>query len=369
MRSNSIQYIRGLAALLVIFYHFAVYQDRINGDVWLHNLIKGRPGLYGVVAFFVLSGYLMATIAPRTSPETFLVHRIIRIYPTYWICVALASFYYAALAWILHPDASYLPAIHHMIFGSGILTPDLLRLALVPMVFPDFPLGVEWTLLYETTFYIIVGLASMIGLARHLPYMAVAWLVFLIGVGLNYPGVEARYTQPDLSVVLLFGINAGFAFGMLSSRFMSYLSPWVAFPVGVTLLAFADQVPTRLAMLETCAGIAAIVCGTIAMDQRGRLPDFPLLRRLGDWSYAMYLLHVPVILGVLRLMPEAPLAVLLPTALICVLFVSALMGQFDLALYTRLKRMADAGQKRVHMVAAAAFLLTFFGIATFGLRF
>ena len=82
-RIYSIQYVRAFAALLVVLYHQAVYLERMRGEVWLHDIVQGLPGLYGVIAFFVLSGFLMAEIAPRYSAATFLVHRIIRIYPAY----------------------------------------------------------------------------------------------------------------------------------------------------------------------------------------------------------------------------------------------------------------------------------------------
>ena len=89
----SIQYVRGFAALLVVLYHQAIYIERMRGEVWLHDIVQGQPGLYGVIAFFVLSGFLMAEIAPRHSATTFLVHRIIRIYPAYWGGVVLAYFF------------------------------------------------------------------------------------------------------------------------------------------------------------------------------------------------------------------------------------------------------------------------------------
>ena len=175
-RIYSIQYVRAFAALLVVLYHQAIYLERMRGEAWLHDIVRGLPGLYGVIAFFVLSGFLMAEIAPKYSAATFLVHRIIRIYPAYWGSVALAYLFFGALWLVLLPDASYLPAIGQMLFGNGFLSPDVLRLTLAPMVFPDYPLGIEWTLLYETTFYVLVTAAIPLSLPRFLPHLALVWL-------------------------------------------------------------------------------------------------------------------------------------------------------------------------------------------------
>ena len=68
---------------MVVVYHYAFYLKLMRKEVWLHAVVQGRPGLYGVLAFFVLSGFLMAEIAPKYSAATFLVHRVIRIYPAY----------------------------------------------------------------------------------------------------------------------------------------------------------------------------------------------------------------------------------------------------------------------------------------------
>jgi len=366
-KTDSIQYIRALAALLVVFYHQTVYLGRMAGEPGLHDVFGGVPGLFGVVAFFVLSGYLMADIAPKYQPATFLVHRITRIYPTYWLCVVIGTWFFAWLWFVTKPNADYVPNIAAMLFGRGEAR-DTLRLTLAPMVFPDFPLGIEWTLLYETTFYVMIFAVSRAGLLRFLPHLALLWLALLVaGIWYN-PGREGGYTTPSIATLPFFGINAAFIFGILAARIGRRIAAAPAIAAGIALLALSELVPHRLAMVQVAAGLAAVIIGVIGLERAGRLGSFPLLRRLGDWSYAMYLVHVPVILGTFKLMPHAPAWLLIGTSLALVLLVSAAIGSIDVAGYYRLKRVLDAAPARVRSTLAGGFVVLFLAAAVYGLR-
>jgi exopolysaccharide production protein ExoZ len=363
---DAIQYTRAVAALLVVFYHQTVYLARIAGDSSLHDLVGGRPGLYGVMAFFVLSGYLMADIAPKYRPASFIVHRVIRIYPTYWLCVLLGTFFFSWLWFVTRPNADFVPNIQHMLFGNGV-SRDLLRLTLAPVVFPDFPLGIEWTLLYETTFYVIIFAVSMTGQLRFLPHLAVAWLSLIVWTMWFHSAGEAGYTTPSIATLPFFGINAGFIFGVLSAKLRRRIPPALAIMAGLMLLALVEFFPTRLAMIQAAAGLAALIVGLMALERGGRLPRLPLLRRLGDWSYAMYLVHVPVILATGKLLGGSPTWLILTVGLFGVLLVSAVVGQLDLATYYRLKTVLDRAPSAVRTGLAVAFLTVFLAAALSGL--
>ena len=84
-RNRNLQWLRAFAALSVVLYHASVYLDRFVGDDRFLRLFDGRFGLLGVAIFFAISGYLMAEILPRTDPWSFLTHRIVRIYPIFFI--------------------------------------------------------------------------------------------------------------------------------------------------------------------------------------------------------------------------------------------------------------------------------------------
>ena len=365
MQLKSIQYIRAIAALMVVFYHETVYLKNMKGDSFLHDVFGSSPGIYGVIAFFIVTGYLMANIAPKYPPSTFLMHRVLRIYPAYWLCVVLAGLFYVVL-WHASANADYVPSLQAMLLANG-FSRDLLRLTLAPMVFNDYPLAIEWTLLYETTFYVIVFLMSLAGKLKYLPHLALGWLAVIVMVGLNFPAYEVGYTQPSLLTLPFFAINTGFILGILGQRLQAKVEPYSAIAAGMLLLILAEIFKTSFGMIQTCAGLFGIIMGLIALERRGKLPDIPALRRLGDWSYVLYLVHVTVILGVFKLV-NASSGVLLITAMGVTILVSAVLGQLDLACYRKLKRVCDTASPRLHQGLAAGFIAVFFAAALFGLR-
>jgi hypothetical protein len=78
----------------------------------------------------------------------------------------------------------------------------------------------------------------------------------------------------------------------------------------------------------------------------------------GDWSYATYLVHVPVILAVYRLASAVAPSPFLWLAAIGTTFVaSAAIGPFDVTLYRRLKRAVDRLSRRKQITFCAGFLV------------
>lgn len=366
MKFDSIQYVRALAALLVVFYHEAVYLRRLRGASNLHDLVGGRPGVYGVIAFFIVSGYLMADIAPKYRPATFITHRIIRIYPAYWFCVALTAYYFIGLWHATRPNADFIPSITGMLLTSG--NPiELLRLTLVPMVFPDYPLGIEWTLLYETTFYVIIFTVSLVGALKFLPYLALAWLALVVFLSIGYPESQAGWTQPTLLTVPLFSLNAAFIMGIFGPSLIQriYKPLWTILG-GLAIVALEAFFPTNWSTIQISGGIFCMVIGLVAVEKNGRLPSNPALVRLGGWSYAMYLVHVPVLIGTFKLLGQASAFLMFAMGLLLTLIVSALIGTIDVAGYYFLKRWVDKYPK-LHTRIAAAFIVMFFTFGVVGL--
>ncbi len=87
IRNPKLDSIRGIAAMLVVFSHFS---DMNKG--FLGNSLIGGKGQFGVMLFFILSGYLMATIyleQPATWANIwkFGVARFARVMPLYLLAV------------------------------------------------------------------------------------------------------------------------------------------------------------------------------------------------------------------------------------------------------------------------------------------
>ena len=127
----SIQYLRASAALMVVVYH-AMMLAPVDFGI----------GAAGVDLFFVISGFILWTIARERplTPLEFLKRRWIRVAPLYWtLTLAVAAI------------ATFWP----FVFGQFKATPShvLLSLGFIQHMNPDgapFPLiPVGWSLNYE----------------------------------------------------------------------------------------------------------------------------------------------------------------------------------------------------------------------------
>ena len=92
MYNLSIQALRGVAALLVVLSHSAHYVDESYNNLYLSAFFNDRFGLYGVTIFFIISGYAISLANDRVKSscrEKFLLKRICRLHPVYWISIVL----------------------------------------------------------------------------------------------------------------------------------------------------------------------------------------------------------------------------------------------------------------------------------------
>ncbi len=83
----SIQYLRGLAALSVLATH------ALQWPLAEMNMGLLKTGRLGVDVFFVISGFIITTIAGdgRFDPRDFLIRRAFRIVPAYWTATLLVT--------------------------------------------------------------------------------------------------------------------------------------------------------------------------------------------------------------------------------------------------------------------------------------
>ncbi len=78
---QGIQYLRGLAAMMVVVYHLSLQLNSINGAREFQTLQSG------VDIFFVISGFIMmysTSGGTKITASEFLRRRLVRVAPLYW---------------------------------------------------------------------------------------------------------------------------------------------------------------------------------------------------------------------------------------------------------------------------------------------
>jgi len=298
---RSIQVCRGLAALVVMAFHIcgAIAADHYFGfEVFRQAL---GFGMVGVEFFFVLSGFIIVYVHADDfgRPERlrpYLRNRFERLYPVYWLIFAAVF----ALA-LMSPGArATLPDDPLVILKSLLLLPqhpDVAGGSGAPVI------KVAWTLQYELLFYLFVGLliwnVRLAALMCALLAAAVALAVYSgASIGDWLPILYPRY-------FLLFAL--GMAAAAAVRHDVVQPSRPVAVVGGAILVVFcaldvAGRLLSGVAMpdplIQTLGyglGSSLLVAGLASAELKGWKVSSPRGVLLGEASYVLYLLHVPVI--------------------------------------------------------------------------
>jgi peptidoglycan/LPS O-acetylase OafA/YrhL len=297
-RIAPIDALRGVAALCVCVQHAVqpiiaeAGQSALSpaARVWLSAITLDRfdLGRYGVVLFFLISGYVVPfSLRGAHALPRFALTRVLRLYPAFWLSVAA------------------------MVATSAVVpAPALLvaNLTMAPALFGQTPVsGVYWTLFVELAFYALCAALFAAGWLRR---SGAVFALGLVCVALPIAGVIARTI--GIAVPLLYlGAHLSFLFTGTLLRIaheqhaprIYALALVVAALLAMPLLAsqsdhsFTRSTPTGVLF----AGVFALASFVAFHRRAGTVP--PALVWLGQVSYGAYLFHIPVTRVVVRLIP------------------------------------------------------------------
>lgn len=282
-RIDAIQYLRGIAALAVVFAHIASMQHSVAPES--PALLPEFNGFWGVDLFFVISGFIIVYIthnvmAGGKEAALFMLKRIVRIVPAYWF-FTIAVYFADTQHWFSEqPNSTNL----------AMLIKSLL------FIKPGFPLlFVGWTLTLEMFFYLCFTLALWRWNAAVRVWPIIVSFVLLALTPL-FVGVENRYLKFYTQAILL-----EFVTGMLIAYFFvekNQISHRLA--LGVFLLGcgvllgityfLEDKTLIAQRALWWGAPAALIVLGAVNMQ---KIDSNKLLQGAGAISYSLYLSHMP----------------------------------------------------------------------------
>lgn len=265
----SIDLLRGVAALMVVLYHFLAIPGRFS-DFWALQKVASF-GHFGVQVFFVISGFVIPNAMYNSAYELkyigrFMLKRLTRLEPPYIIsiiiCIALAyisllSPYYKGKA----PEISLPQVLLHLGYLNIYFKYDWLNV-------------VYWSLAIEFQFYLLIALLFPLIVSNKKQWMILLWIA--IGV--------ASFFIKDTELIFR---HAPFFF------------------FGIALFLFKRDKISRFGFLLFLL-INSIYCFYIGDESHvlfGLGTSFVILFTeirnsvsifLGSISYSLYLLHVPI---------------------------------------------------------------------------
>ncbi|MFI6731328.1 acyltransferase family protein [Nonomuraea sp. NPDC050451] len=338
-RLHEIDALRITAAVSVMVYHY-VFSGPVGGASPLRFPAAGeiaRFGYLGVDLFFVISGFVVLLNAWDRRPGAFLVSRIVRLYPAFWIAVTITTVVSVTLGLGRYPVTLVQYLANLTMFNS---LPDIPNIDVV-----------YWTLWAEIRFYALIFVLTWIGVTRaRVTAMLWGWLAltFLLQSGVLPASV---HTVADLVVQSQF--SHYFIAGMALCVVYRYgptrqLGAIIGLCLGNAVLRgveFAGKVASRY-HTEIASGVVVtviiaifIVMTLIALRVTRRLGR-PWFAIAGALTYPLYLVHAHIGFIVFTRLGDRvpPYALLIGTM--------GLMGALAYAVHTLVERPLAPALKR-----------------------
>lgn len=309
----SVHYLRGLAAVIVVCFHYRYYINDSFSNINLGDFLFSN-GAYGVDLFFIISGFIIcySTRRPEKLPAlSFGLKRFFRIYPLLFASLILFIIFFdleghsIIKSFVpLHADYSEKGPT----YGFHLLSP-------------------VWTLSYEIAFYLLFMVAIMVS-QRYRKFIAAGAIVvlfvafqLLLHGELNpsaYQKIDnslAAFWQPALAIfsspmVLEFILGIALyliyqAIPKLSEKAAQPLS-WVAL-FAAALSAIGLYLPTFYGHGPLNWGLPSffLLLSLLVYEKQKGLPEIKPLVFLGNISFSLYLMHM-IVIKLLRKYEIAP---------------------------------------------------------------
>lgn len=176
-RYKELDSLRGIAALLVVFFHFTMGREE-------HNFFL-RIRTTGVDLFFIISGFVIFMSLQNVASDTeFVINRFTRLYPTYWASVCF----------------TFILIISISIYRGNGITKDILIQFFGNLTMFQFYMGIPdldgpyWTMIIEMLFYIFMLVLFQINCLKHIDRIGLV-ICFII--------VVIKYLFPELYFINL----------------------------------------------------------------------------------------------------------------------------------------------------------------------
>lgn len=322
-KSNALEGIRGIAALIVVFWHatlgFMPSRSGIFNQWPVEESWQGSPVFLllnahaAVVLFFVLSGYVLTAYSFKSQSIDAIHRNAIKRWPRLAgpvLAAILLSYAFFKLDCYQYEDAARLSQSPWLArFAYAYKTPFVpdFWAAVRQGLFNTFIYGESfynsslWTMKYEFFGSFIVLAVGYAAIKSHRPLLPVVLFLVLAPI-LTFAGQLAFYIA----------FLAGCALSSIAAMKLTLprTASCLAIPIGLYLFGYAGNSignynifpaflghGNGLTVLQTVAAIL-ILGSVILTPSLNRALNTPLMKTLGRLSFPIYLVHVPIICSI-----------------------------------------------------------------------
>ena len=321
--------LRGLAILLVVFYHYVFSSLKPEDDSLPAKFIHAVFPLSwsGVDLFFVLSGFLIGGILMDYRNrehyyKTFYIRRICRIFPLYFLWLAL--FFVFPILFSAHAYSDWrfkvflLQIPHFPKWGYALFLQNFYT-AKTGLPGSSW-LGATWSLAVEEQFYLLLPLVICLISPRKFPVVLIFLILlvpaFRLFLYLYHPAIFMHGLLPCRADTLLLGVLCAYLVRQEKSRYwleknlerlylaltvlllgmggLTIFSNGTSYPALFSRFSSLEMISfgySLIALFYSCLLLVVVIGqdGTIASIMR-----FSLLRYFGTIAYGVFLMHLAV---------------------------------------------------------------------------
>lgn len=298
----SIHYLRGIAALLVVFFHFRFYLNGVYSQKDLGTILFGG-GAFGVDLFFIISGFIIAMSTERkSSPLIFVIRRFFRIYPAFILTFLVGAYF----VYYNLPTISILRSMFFIHKDYSLDSPS----------FGYNVLGPAWTLTYEFYFYFTFVIAMSISHSYRILISTLLIIIPMILMQMTYSGYldlsgsgspsipidtsfygVIRFISSPIMIEFIIGMVAYYLYKKSSSTgiYKSISTPILFTSIGVFLSLYFQNKYYGFGLQGFGVWAIILIFGFLFFEKHNDFNENKTLSFLGDISYSLYLTHYVVI--------------------------------------------------------------------------
>ena len=296
-RFGFIQRWRGIAVILVVYYHFSNRVPPEYLDMAEPPTIVFHFGKLGVLIFFVISGYLITkSLKSSRNLAEFYAKRISRIWPLFVLASAIIFVFLQFVEPPIVPDGP------NQFFSEKRDWTDLIGSI---FFLEDFGFrwmdGVFWSILVELKFYFWIGLLSYFRPKTFIHDFATVSVIMSV----------AELILRDLGPPRLMWISTGLN-GFFVAQYLPYfaigalltISKYRGLLAALSIIA-VTQLGLKFGASEECdVAASAMFLGIlfILLLVDFRIFQSRIIRHVGDHSYGFYLFHQMIGLSIIKML-------------------------------------------------------------------
>jgi peptidoglycan/LPS O-acetylase OafA/YrhL len=333
-RQYALDIFRILAILGVAFFHYTFRGFAADNYSTLSFPILGkifRYGYLGIYWFFMISGYTMFITAPNKGLKDFIISRMVRLYPVYWVAVTITSL----VTLLVGADRFHVTFIQYL--ANLTMLNQLIGI--------DFVDGAWWFMVVILKFNFIIAIIILIRVIKYQEYIGAIWLIVaFVTLLLNIP-ILRSILIPEYAPFIIAGIifQSAKVKGWNASKYI-IISCSLIFSIYLIVLSTSDMQQhynSSFSVVITSGIILFFFLAFYLITRKKQLINGPQsLLIYGSATYPLYLIHQNIGYMIFNLLGESfNRYTLLIATVFSMILISVIIAKYvEPCIYARLRK-------------------------------